>query len=102
MKQHDYHIRAMLLALLLGTVVELIAWSITTTALRTWFAHIGKLGELLVTSFGYFYAPMAITLIIYEKLRPPPFPDGHTRCGNCGCYLKGLYESRCPECGQTI
>jgi hypothetical protein len=35
-------------------------------------------------------------------LRPGPRPARPGRCEQCGYYLKGLAESRCPECGLAI
>ena len=102
MKQYDYPIRATLLAPLFGTVVGFTGMAIVATALTSWVPNIGNVSTILIMAFGFFCVPMAMTIVMYEKLRPPPVPDKYTRCGNCGYILKGLREPRCPECGQTI
>lgn len=41
-------------------------------------------------------------VLVYTWLRERRVADRETRCGRCGYILRGITESRCPECGEGI
>jgi membrane protein implicated in regulation of membrane protease activity len=49
-------------------------------------------------------ATLSVPVAIYALLtwRFGPRPDDETRCRRCRYILRGISESRCPECGERI
>ena len=104
---------AMPVGLASGVVCAVMNWPIRVV----WVACLGQFIGALTLGFAFYFARgdypstyafegevigAALGLLVGRYLFGKPDDDGETRCSKCGYNLRGLRDSRCPECGTPF
>ena len=102
----------------IATVVSCTYAFLSLAAFERTCSHVADIvDELLGSLTGFSPSPYAVCVVWFlptvliavatyavftRYLGPRILPDGETRCRKCGYILRGITETRCPECGERI